>query len=532
MSSDFKALTIKKYPRLPGRKTAESRYWRKFKSPIVVKEFASVSSINFSETSPYDFAVTASTRVQIYSSKTHQVKKTISRFKDVAYSGTIRNDGRLVVAGDATGLIQIFDVGSRAILRTFREHRHPVHVTKFSSDKTQILSASDDKTVRIWDMPSETSLTTFTGHEDYIRAGLVSNDNPHLILSGSYDQTVKLWDMRTQGCVMTMNHGAPVECVDMFPDGGVVVSAGGPQLKVFNLLAGGRPMHSLSNHQKTVTSMCFDHSYSRLLTGSLDHHVKVYNVQDYSVVHSVKYPAPVMSVALSPDDTHLVAGMAGGLLSIRQRVVKSAEVQTRRAQTEQANGGTYKFFVRGQKTAGEGDFIVESQKKRRLREYDRYMKVFQYRNALDACLRNDQPAVTTVSLIQELIHRDGLRQALSGRDDISLEPLAQFLVRHINNPRYTSLLIDVTTMMVDMYAAVLGQSPLIDELFMRLRTKVKQEIAFQKQLLSVVGSMEMLFAKSTSTSVGVAFHNELASTSNSSSIAPKPSTESPVSTIE
>jgi U3 small nucleolar RNA-associated protein 15 len=76
--------------------------------------------------------------------------------------------------------------------------------------------------------------------------------------------------------------------------------------------------------------------------------------------------------------------MAGGLLSIRQRVVKSAEEQTRRAQKEQAHGGTYKYFVRGQKAAAEGDFIVESQKKRRLREYDRYLKVFQYGNALDA----------------------------------------------------------------------------------------------------------------------------------------------------
>lgn len=91
-----------------------------------MKEFAAVSSIHFSETKPHDFAVTASTRIQIYSSKTHQVKKTISRFKDVAYSGTIRADGRLVVAGDATGLIQLFDIGSRAILRTFRDHRQYV----------------------------------------------------------------------------------------------------------------------------------------------------------------------------------------------------------------------------------------------------------------------------------------------------------------------------------------------------------------------------------------------------------------------
>lgn len=91
-------------------------------SPIVIKEYASVTSINFSPVSPYDFAVTSSTRVQVYSSKTHQPKKTISRFKDIAYSGSFRQDGKLIVAGDATGMIQMFDVGSRAILRSFKGH--------------------------------------------------------------------------------------------------------------------------------------------------------------------------------------------------------------------------------------------------------------------------------------------------------------------------------------------------------------------------------------------------------------------------
>lgn len=58
----------------------------------------------------------------MYSSKTHQPKKTISRFKDIAYSGSFRQDGKLIVAGDATGLIQMFDGSSRAILRSFRGH--------------------------------------------------------------------------------------------------------------------------------------------------------------------------------------------------------------------------------------------------------------------------------------------------------------------------------------------------------------------------------------------------------------------------
>src|SRR6185369_4885745 len=60
----------------------------------------------------------------------------------------------------------------------------------------------------------------------YIRSGLISHDNPQLVLSGSYDKTIKLWDLRNNKCNMTIDHGAPVEEVLMFPGGGIVLSAG------------------------------------------------------------------------------------------------------------------------------------------------------------------------------------------------------------------------------------------------------------------------------------------------------------------
>lgn len=63
-SSDFRKLEVKQYPRLPGRRTAESRYWRKFKFPVLVKEYGAVTNIDFSPVRPYDFAVTSSMRVR------------------------------------------------------------------------------------------------------------------------------------------------------------------------------------------------------------------------------------------------------------------------------------------------------------------------------------------------------------------------------------------------------------------------------------------------------------------------------------
>jgi U3 small nucleolar RNA-associated protein 15 len=34
-------------------------------------------------------------------------KRTISQFKDLAYSGTYRSDGKLIVAGEETGVVQV-----------------------------------------------------------------------------------------------------------------------------------------------------------------------------------------------------------------------------------------------------------------------------------------------------------------------------------------------------------------------------------------------------------------------------------------
>lgn len=99
--------------------------------------------------------------------------------------------------------------------------------------------------------------------------------------------------------------------------------------------------------------------------------------------------------------------------------------------------------------------------------------------------------------MEELIHRDSLKIALSNRDDISLEPVAKFLMKYISNPRYTSLLVHVATVVLDMYAPVIGQSVIIDEQFAKIKEKVEREIALQQKLMQVVGLMDTLLSFST-----------------------------------
>ena len=201
---------------------------------------------------------------------------------------------------------KIFDINSRAILRTLDAHKQPVHVTRFSPlEPTRVVSCSDDTTVRFWDVTSQTSLSTFTDHTDYVRAGQVSSSTPHLVLTGSYDGTVRLFDTRSGECEMVMGENIssssklPVEQVLMYPSGTVAVSSAGPILRVWDLISGGRCIKAMSNHQKTVTSLAMNSTGNRLLSGSLDHMVKVYDVENYKVVHTMRYPAPILCLAIS-----------------------------------------------------------------------------------------------------------------------------------------------------------------------------------------------------------------------------------------
>lgn len=88
----------------------------------------------------------------MYDGVTRSLTRAYTRFRDKAYSGTFRDDGRLLAAGGEEGIVQVFDAESRSLLRQLRGHLRPVHVARFSPVHPQLLSGGDDATVRLWDI--------------------------------------------------------------------------------------------------------------------------------------------------------------------------------------------------------------------------------------------------------------------------------------------------------------------------------------------------------------------------------------------
>jgi U3 small nucleolar RNA-associated protein 15 len=65
------------------------------------------------------------------------------------------------------------------------------------------------------------------------------------------------------------------------------------------MLAGGRLLARVSQHHKTITCLHLASDGKRLVTGGLDRHAKIYDVQTYQVVHTLDFPSPVLSIGIT-----------------------------------------------------------------------------------------------------------------------------------------------------------------------------------------------------------------------------------------
>jgi U3 small nucleolar RNA-associated protein 15 len=95
-----------------------------------------------------------------------------------------------------------------------------------------------------------------------------------------------------------------------------------------------------------------------------------------------------------------------------------------------------------------------------------------------------------IAVIEELGKRRGLTIALSNRDEESLDAILSFTTRFVDDPQYTSHLIVVAHILIDVYGSLKGQSAVVDELFAKLREKVTNECTVQKMLLRLLGQID------------------------------------------
>ncbi|CAK1542175.1 unnamed protein product [Leptosia nina] len=506
VSYPFKKINKAVFQKPASAISKDAIYWKKLGLPVLVKEFGAIDYIDFSPIEPHYFAATCSLRIQIYDPITKVVAKNISKFKEAAYGATFRNDGRLLISGSEEAAVKLFDVQSKSVLRVFSGHTGPVHRTFFTKDQVKVLSFSDDKSVCLWDIATEEKIASFSEHTDYIRAGAPSPLSSEIILSGGYDHMVKLYDCRCNETVLSVNHGSPVESTLFLPSGGIFVSAGGTEIKVWDIFNGGKLLANISQHHKTVTAVRLASNNSRLVSASLDRHVKIYDVSTFKVVHNIDFPNAVLSLGISEKDDVLAVGMIDGVISIRKR--------EQPAEPSNENKGLFKFAPDRILTSEFVDVVVKNPKAQKEQLAEKHLKKMQFTEALKIVIK---PYIATkypertVAIMQELLKRKVLHVAMDGLEEKSLESLLRFLKKNLGEVRFTQTVIDVSNTFIDVFESKIS---LFSEknifLYKTLQEEIKYEIDVCKRVSELEGAIGLLLsAAQISSHIDTIDHNDV-----------------------
>jgi WD40 repeat protein len=189
--------------------------------------------------------------------------------------------------------------------RTLRGHRGQVVRVAFSPDGGTLASSGIDGTVILWDSATGVRKSSLRGHQTGWVRGLAWSRQGDLLASGGQkDLTIRFWDPVSgrQLRQFANAHAKGVACLYFHPSGKRLASAGEDGIRIWDL-ARGAVSRTLSGHEQLLLSIAFSPDGRYLASGSLDHTIRMWEVESGKQVWSLRPGCQWAGdcVAFSPD---------------------------------------------------------------------------------------------------------------------------------------------------------------------------------------------------------------------------------------
>jgi WD40 repeat protein len=280
--------------------------------------------------------------IKIYNAATGELEKSLPGHRDAVLSLVYSADGSELLSGSYDNTARIWDVASGAELRLLRGHEWWVCSARFSPDEKRIVTACEDGSVMVWDDTDRKSdrqhhnlgpALTFLGHNGPVFAAAFSPDG-NRIASAGYDGRILLWkpaaDTKDGAVKSTFDtamegHTAAIDAVQFSADGETLVTASYDNTVRLWDVKNGKLHETLRGHAGRVRAVAMipfpgqkaekdaPPTKSRLISGGLDRHVKVWDLQGYreelvlgaDIVRA--HDDSVLGVSFSPDGHNILS---------------------------------------------------------------------------------------------------------------------------------------------------------------------------------------------------------------------------------
>lgn len=205
------------------------------------------------------------------------VVRCLARSTDVIPAVRFQPGGKLLATGHADGTVRWFDTQTWGLARTLSSHADSVSDLRWSHDGHKLASASRDKTAKIFDAESGELLATYSGHgEPVTGVCFVEGDKEVSTVGG--DRKAHRWQI--DGAKAVGKVDLPAAAVRLNSDGAQawigLTDHAVQQLE----LPTSKLQRKLAGHSAWVTAISIHPQSRRLVSGSLDGEIRVWNLDD------------------------------------------------------------------------------------------------------------------------------------------------------------------------------------------------------------------------------------------------------------
>lgn len=197
----------------------------------------------------------------------------------------LQYDDEILVTGSSDSTCIVHDMKSRdkpeCNFEPFKPIRklqfHTAAVLDLSFDKRFIVTCSKDSNICVWDRETGALLQTLRGHKGPVNAVQLRGNT---IVSCSGDFLVKLWDITKFSIIQDLTgHTKGLACSQFSEDSKYIASAGNDKsIRIWNANTYECIHHVEKAHSGLVRSLHIDSISGRLISGSYDSSIKVYDM--------------------------------------------------------------------------------------------------------------------------------------------------------------------------------------------------------------------------------------------------------------
>ncbi|KAJ7723497.1 hypothetical protein DFH07DRAFT_759459, partial [Mycena maculata] len=190
--------------------------------------------------------------------------------KKAVTSLAFASDSKFLASGSRDGTASVWDMETHKLLATFADE-DVITCVAISPAGTLLVTGSKNKTVKFWDISEEKECrAAFREHTDRVTALAFLDDND--TLSGSLDG--KIYRHHISGHSEMLNSH---QLQSVAVNGSRIAAAVGNRIQIWDITSGKLILGPFDGHRDVVTSMAFSEDGKRLVSGSMDRTVRIWN---------------------------------------------------------------------------------------------------------------------------------------------------------------------------------------------------------------------------------------------------------------